>query len=495
MPRHLRARDITTMPQGVNDRSFLAFMVYWNMVQGNDTPDIHAYICSVLEKLWAGPDKKLLLMAFRGCGKSTLVGLFCAWVLMTNPDMRILVVSADDRLAAKMVRNVRRIIERHPHCAYLVPSSPDQWAADRFTVNRTAEWRDPSMMSVGMAGNMTGMRADMVICDDVEVPNTTDTPNKRDELRTRLRELSFIQTPGAHSLYVGTPHAFDTIYATAKRMDIQGHQPFLPGYTDVRIPILDQDGNSLWPERFSNAFIRDIERTAGPSHFQSQMMLRPVNITLCHLDPGLAQIYDDPLVRSPFDGALYLGDERVVWSGAWWDPSLAEGRGDSSVLAIVLTGENGHTYLHSLTYIQVDDTPEIDNATAQCRQVVSTLERNFQTIVGVETNGLGQLLPGLLRSEIARISASIAIHPKNHTASKDTRIINAFETVLAARMFHVHRTVFTTPFFDEMRGFKVGKTNRHDDGLDAVAGAMMLAPPRAPSVPSSRRAKQYHIKS
>ena len=56
-------------------------------------------------------------MAFRGCGKSTLVGLFCAWRLLRAPDTRILVLAADQALAVKMVAQVRRILERHPLCA------------------------------------------------------------------------------------------------------------------------------------------------------------------------------------------------------------------------------------------------------------------------------------------------------------------------------------------------------------------------------------------
>jgi hypothetical protein len=33
------------------------------------------------------------------------------------------------------------------------------------------------------------MRADVIICDDVEVPNTCDTPGKRLDLRQRLSEI------------------------------------------------------------------------------------------------------------------------------------------------------------------------------------------------------------------------------------------------------------------------------------------------------------------
>jgi hypothetical protein len=45
---------------------------------------------------------------FRNAGKSTLVGIFCAWLLLNNPDLRILVLAAEHDLARKMARNVKR---------------------------------------------------------------------------------------------------------------------------------------------------------------------------------------------------------------------------------------------------------------------------------------------------------------------------------------------------------------------------------------------------
>jgi len=56
--------------------------------------------------------------------------------------------------------------------------------------------------------------ADIIICDDVEVPNTSNTAQKREKLRERLRELDFILAPNGTMIFIGTPHAVDTIYKT-----------------------------------------------------------------------------------------------------------------------------------------------------------------------------------------------------------------------------------------------------------------------------------------
>ena len=107
----------------------------------------------------------------------------------------------------------------HPLCSRLIPNSKKEWASDRLTINRPIGIREPSVICQGIHGNITGMRADLVICDDVEVPNTANTAQKREALRERLRELDFILSPNGTMIYIGTPHTIDTIYRTSETDD------------------------------------------------------------------------------------------------------------------------------------------------------------------------------------------------------------------------------------------------------------------------------------
>ena len=155
--------------------SFALFLNLWNEEQGYKTPAVHYKIADWLETSWRHGDTRLLMMAFRACGKSTLIGLFAAWLLWRDQDLRILVLAADSTLSGKMVRSIRKIIEKHPLTKSLRPYRADQWASDRFTIKRERELRDPSVLAAGVTTNITGCRADVIIYDDVEVPNTSDT--------------------------------------------------------------------------------------------------------------------------------------------------------------------------------------------------------------------------------------------------------------------------------------------------------------------------------
>ncbi|MBX6744771.1 MAG: phage terminase large subunit, partial [Acetobacteraceae bacterium] len=268
------------------EADFLEFLWLWNMQQGQGTPPVHRRIARWLQARREAGDRRLLLMAFRGCGKSTLVGLYCAWWLLRDPDARILVLAADQPLAVKMVATVRRILERHPLCRHLLPEAPDAWAMDRFTVRRKAVLRDPSMLAQGLSGNITGARAELIICDDVEVAGNCDTPDKRAELRERLAETEFVLTPGGTILYVGTPHCAETIY-----LPPGSEGAWLAGYRRLVIPLLDAEGNSAWPERFRPEEIEALRRRVGPLRFARQMLLQPVAEAAARLDPALIVRY------------------------------------------------------------------------------------------------------------------------------------------------------------------------------------------------------------
>ncbi len=186
----------------------------WNNVLGYKTPQHHKDMLRFLYDVWQTPEHKGLLMAFRHSGKSTLVGIFAAYVLFIEPKTRILVLSAHSVLAGRMVTHIKNIIENHPWCQNMIPKNKKEWASDKITINRPVGIREPSVVCQGIHGNITGMRADLIICDDIEVPNTANTPQKREGLRERLRELDFILSPNGTMIYIGTPHTMDTIYRT-----------------------------------------------------------------------------------------------------------------------------------------------------------------------------------------------------------------------------------------------------------------------------------------
>jgi hypothetical protein len=472
--------------KSINEESdeFKIFLDMWNHGQGQKTPKLHREMAEWLELSWKCDVYKILLMAFRSAGKSSIAGLFAAWLIYKNPNIRILVLAADSALAGKMVRNVKRIIERHPCTMHLKPDNADQWASDRFTVRRTLELRDPTMLAKGVISNVTGSRADVVICDYVEVPNTSDSPDKRADLRERLSEIPYVLAKGTQ-LYIGTPHHYYSIYADTPRGDINEEQPFLNGFDRFTFPILDKDGNSAWPEEYSQEYIAQKRKDDGPNKFDSQMMLRPVNIMEGRLNPDLLHPYDDEIVYDCISKGLYLGsNKKMAGASCWWDPAFGAAKGDDSVCAIVYTDEGGDFFLQHLEYIKVDENDKTDEATQQARIVAKLAKKYYLPSVSIEINGIGRFLPNILRNQLAIAHCPTRVTEVTSRRSKAVRIIEGFDALMASERLYVHKQVMETPFLMEMRewvpsGYGVGKSSKgKDDALDAVAGALKQQPDR-----------------
>lgn len=477
----IRHTDVMTNSNKVEKAdSFSAFLEIWNTLQGYETPLIHYKMATWLQESYESGEKQLLLMAFRASGKSTIVGLFSAWVLLQDQDLRILVLAAESSLANKMVRNIRKIIERHPSTVELIPNKGDQWASDRFTILREKELRDASILGNGVTANVTGSRADIIIYDDVEVPNTCGNPDKRLSLRERLMESNFILSPDGIQLYVGTPHTYFSIYAKEARYEIGEDDIFLAGFKRYEQAVLDCQNKTVWPEIFSDERIQRLKQQSGPNKFASQMMLQPTNILDSRLDPQLLNFYQDDLNAREAQNHIHLSlcEQKIISCNAWWDPAFGSEKGDNSVFAIIYTDEDGFYYLHHIEYIKIPKGADKDEASLQCEIVANLAKEFFVPSVTIETNGIGNFLPSILRREMANINLACSVLGKANKKNKNDRILESFDVVLAARMLNVHKNVKSTPFITEMSEWQPALKSNRDDGLDAVAGALSCEPVR-----------------
>jgi hypothetical protein len=306
-------------------------------------------------------------------------------------------------------------------------------------------------------------------------------------MRECLRELDYILMPQGTILYVGTPHSFYSIYAEQAREEAGEAEPFLAGFARLTVPLLNGADESAWPERFPRAEVERIRRRTGPARFTSQMMLQPVSPEACRLDPDRLVPYDHELDYREANGipTIRLGERRLVSAIAWWDPAFGVG-GDGSAIAAVFQDGAGDCFLHRIRWLGGDR--RANDAQRQCDEAAGLLRDLHMPRVFVESNGPGGPIPRWLQESIGRVGATCAVIPKPSTRSKDARILDAFDALLAAGRLYAHRSVWDTLFIHEMREWRPGGRSR-DDGLDAVAGCLLGEPYRFPTAsrPPPRR--------
>jgi hypothetical protein len=89
------------------------------------------------------------------------------------------------------------------------------------------------------------------------------------------------------------------------------------------------------------------------------------------------------------------------------------------------------------------------------------------------------MLPGLLRKALQPLDPAIGVMAHHSTRPKAERILAALDVPLAAGLLHAHESVCDGPFAEELRNWSpLAGAGHRDDGLDAVASAILAEPVR-----------------
>ena len=248
--------------------------------------------------------------------------------------------------------------------------------------------------------------------------------------------------------------------------------PFLRGYKQLKIPILDDAGNPAWPEVFPLEKIRELENIVGPRHFSAQMMLEYVPDERVHLDPGAVNFYCDD-----FDEVLArIGPNEISGVSFYWDPSSGRVNSDGSVCVLVYWDDkNRNAFVHDILYMIVSDE-ELYPLAKQCETVLDFMRQNKLTKIAMEINGIGNALPEIMRTTALKHHMPINITQISNHVKKETRILNATEPILTTGHLYMHEKIKQTMLLSEMLAWSPIGTKEHDDGLDAMAGALTIKP-------------------
>lgn len=244
------------------------------------------------------------------------------------------------------------------------------------------------------------------------------------------------------------------------------------GYKRLKIPIIDDAGNSAWPEMFPLEKIHELETIVGPRLFSAQMMLEYVPTERVHLDPGAVNFYNDD-----FDIHLArIGNHEISGVCFYWDPSSGHTKSDGSVCALVYRDDNTRTaFVHDVLYMTVPDD-DLYPLANQCDMVLDFMKNHNLTRIAIETNGIGNALPEIMRNISSQRHSPINIMQISNHTKKETRILNAIEPMLTTGRLYMHEKIKRTILLSEMLAWSPQGSVEHDDGLDAIAGALALNP-------------------
>jgi hypothetical protein len=262
-------------------RNFL-FLCWKGLGLPNPTPvqyDIAAYLQN-------GP-KRGIVQAYRGVGKSWITSAYVLWWLYHRPADNILVISASKTRADDFTTFTLRLINELPWLQHLAPKGEQRNSKIAFDVGPAPASHAPSVRSVGITGQITGSRADLIVADDIEVANNSWTPGMREKLLEAVKEFDAVLKPGDRSkvVFLGTPQSAESVYATLQQRGYLARiwpariptQKQVRGYGERLAPFVmalgREVGEPVDPDRFSDLDLAERELSYGRSGFALQFML------------------------------------------------------------------------------------------------------------------------------------------------------------------------------------------------------------------------------
>ena len=410
-------------------------------------------------------EKRIIVEAFRGVGKSWITSAYVVWLLYMNPQLNILVVSASKTRADDFTTFTLRLINEMPILQHLIPHSDQRQSKISFDVGPANASHAPSVKSVGVTGQLAGSRADVLIADDIEVPNNSATQGMRDKLSEAVKEFDAILKPNGRIIYLGTPQNQESLY---NKLPDRGYkvriwparypnEDQLVSLGDKLAPRVKRElendpelvGKSTDPNRFNDYDLAEREASYGRSGFALQFMLdtRLSDAERYPLKVSDLVVMDIPTEEAPekvvwasgeqyvvqelpnvaFNGdhyhrPMYISDQFVEYSGSVMsiDPS---GRGKDETGYAVVKMLNGYLYVRRCGGVAGGYSEEA----LQKLSLIAKEEQVNEIIV--ESNFGDGMFNQLITPVLSKIHP-VTLSEVRHNTQKEKRIIDVLEPVM-----------------------------------------------------------------
>jgi hypothetical protein len=487
-------------------------------------------------------------------GKSWITSAFVLWLIWRNPELKILVVSASKERSDSFSIFTKRLLAEVDFLQHLAPNPRlgDRDSNVAFDVRGCRPAHAPSVKSVGITGQIAGSRADYIVCDDVEVPNNSETSTQREKLVVRCTELGgAVLTPEAQErgggvTYLGTYQVEDSLY---NKLEEKGYElriwpaevpkdnnkyfgRLAPSVENTVLPV----GEALDPDRFDMTELIERQIEYGAAGYALQFML----------DTTLADENIHPLKCRDLcvmDVDVDIAPDFVVWSGGeaqtmehlpnvglhgdrfqspmkvseefspyvdtlmYIDPS---GRGKDQTAYCILKMLNGMIFLYDWgAMLGGYDTATLTKlatlaSAAKCNSII--VEDNFGDGMFIEL--MRPIVNKVCRFKRPDGELQTGCHLEGHraTGQKELRAIDTLEPVLSTHRMVIDAALvkritaakdhardidaaLKSGFFQMTRLTKVRGCLRYDDWIDALSGGVRWWTERM-GVDVSREAKE-----
>jgi len=452
--------------------------------------DIHKDVFDWLQNDIVG--NQLLLLP-RAHMKSHCIAVWAAWWITKHPETSILYLSATAELAEKQLYDIKNILTGDAYSRYwpdmLNPEEGkrEKWATSKIAVchpqRRLEGIRDWTVATAGLTTNTTGWHADVILADDVVVPDNAYTEDGRRKVTMAMSQMTSIRNTGGFTKACGTRYHPSDIYDTWKKQTMMLYDEVTAEVIDV-IPVWDInehvveiDNIFLWPREVrgdGKAFGFDINQLSrikaeyeDATQFFAQYYNDPNDPASARITYDKFQYFDPKFIKREHGDWVYKGYKLNIYASVDFAFSLSK-RADSTAIVVIGIDSENNVYVLDIARFKTDKVLDYykEIGKLHSRWEFKKMRAEVSVAQKVIVNGIKDHI----KKDGMRLSIE-EFRPSRHDGSKQERIAAALEPRYDDMQMWHYRGGYTGMLEEEL----VLARPPHDDLKDALASAVEMA--------------------
>lgn len=434
-----------------------------------------------------------LIMLPRAHLKSHMVATWAAWVITRHPEVTILYVSATASLAITQLYAIKNILTSsvysryYPEYVHPQEGKREKWSQDAISIDHEARRRegirDATIATAGLTTNTTGWHADILIPDDLVVPENAYTEDGRESVSKKSSQFTSILNAGGFTMACGTRYHPSDIYATWRNQeyDVYNEEGDVVDRTkvwEIKEYAVERDGVFIWPKMIrptdkkvfgfdQQVLARIRAQYEDRVQFFAQYYNDPNDPGSNRIDRSKFQYYDKKFLKQEGGDWYYKRSRLNVYASIDFAFSLSK-KSDSTAIVVIGVDSEGFIYILDIDHFKSDKISEYFSRVANLHSKWEF--KKLRAEVTVAQAVIVRDLKDKMREEGLRLSID-EFRPSRHQGNKQERIAAALEHRYDNQSIWHFKGGYTDVLEEEL----VLARPAHDDIKDALASAVEIA--------------------
>lgn len=434
-----------------------------------------------------------LIMLPRGHLKSHMVAVWSAWIITRHPEVTILYISATSTLAEAQLYAIKNILTSKTYQRYFPEyvnpqeGKREAWASNEIIIDHPKRFeegiRDSTIAIAGLTTTTTGWHADILVADDLVVPENAYTIEGRESVKKKVSQFTSILNAGGYTLACGTRYHPDDIYGEWKNQkfevfDAEGKVYDEANVWEIKEYVVEEDGEFLWPRvvrpsdgkffGFNNQVLAIIKaQYVDKTQFYAQYYNNPNDESVNRISYDKFQYYDKKHLNIR-DDKWYFKDKRLNVYAAIDFAYTINKKSDNTAIVVIGIDYDDNIYILDIDAFKTDKIAEYFERLKRIHA-----KWNFNKL-RAEVTAAQSIIVRDIKDTFKKEGLSVAIdeyRPTIKEGSKAERI----SATLDWRYDRMQMWHFKGGFTDVLEDELVKLNPKHDDLKDALASAVSIA--------------------